>query len=136
MVVRRVSHSNEGEEPVDTIDDPLLDNVTIRMSASRLVLDGFRPARGDIIRLIPFCSIVSQLRLLKSLFSVHKIPDKLQQILFGASFGEFPRLPDRQPPSSLQALEEMYEPMETIRARVDPGCLQYVDSLPANKCDP
>ena len=117
-------------------NDELLRNVQIELSVPRHSFDAFEITEGDVVHLTPVCKMVTTLRELKAIHSSPRLPANLQRILFGASYEAHPeRLPEVRFPRTRSEFESSLEPLENIRARVDPGCLAYVDSLPDDKCD-
>lgn len=135
ILCRRISHQADDTILNDASDYPLLDNVNIRLTSSRYHLDHCDVEEGEMLHLLPFCNVVSNLRQLKSIHNALELPDHLHTILFGTSFAEMRQLPEKQPPRSRSELLASLENLSTVRSRVDNGCLTYIDSLSAVVCD-
>ena len=90
MLFRRISNTHPDPEAVHSQENPLLDNIVMDLTVARHWYDGFRIAQGDVVHLIPFFSLVTNLRELNAIHAVGDLPNGLQNILFGSDFDSHP----------------------------------------------
>lgn len=135
VIVRSISHTSE-PTAIDARGDAQLDDVKVKITASRLHLGRWNIAPDTIVYLIPFCNIVTNFRTLKAIHRCKDMPDSMQQIFFGASFEEIPKLPEKKIPRSRAELEAGLQSLADVKARMNQGCLQYVESVAGGeRCD-
>lgn len=108
-----------------------LDNVFLRLCGNRKDIERWGPVCGDSIRLFPITTCVAHQRMFKACHMTSYMHPVVRASFFGK---ELPQEGGRLIGSTASRERTISEnTWNRLRARVDKGCLKYLDSIPDNE---
>lgn len=132
FVCRSLSYVSEDIDRVSM--EPRIDMVSGRFCGNRALLDEWSPCRGDTLYFEPLESLVAFYRMFRASHNISRAPRRILDTLYGKLF---PQPPGNEP--EINGLREAFwsqQEVRSLRLGVDGGCLQYLDGLSEQECNP